>query len=306
MTNSPLERFLQRLSPNGSPSREEAVVAPSSQRETVSAGGVEIRVEGVHKSFDDHVVLDGIDLQVETGEIVAIVGGSGSGKTVLLRHIVGQLRPDQGRVLVADHDLPGAPLVDLTTLDEAAMDRLRTHWAIVFQRNALFTGSVYENIALWFREVKGMKDEAIRPIARRALNAVGFANDPTILDKDRDELSGGMAKRVAVARALAMDPVLIFYDEPTAGLDPQRSAEIHDLIHEMHHALRESGGKRTSVIITHDKDLLYRLQPRVVMLHKGQVHFDGPFERFRDAAAHSPIIRPYFETMPILQGDDGR
>ena len=262
----------------------------------------EIQVEGLHKAFAGHRVLCGIDLTVGRGDLVAVVGGSGCGKTVLLNHILGSLEPDRGRILVADHDLPGAPLVDLAKLDTGVTDRLHTHWGMVFQRNALFSGSVVDNIGLWLDEVRGLDARAIDTIARRVLAAVQLPSTTDFLDKDVNELSGGMAKRLAVARALAMEPEVLFYDEPTTGLDPTTAATIHDLIAETHHAPTRSGGRRTSLIITHDKDLLQRLQPRTVMLHEGRVFFDGPFPDF--AAARSSIIRPYFDLMPVLHGRD--
>jgi phospholipid/cholesterol/gamma-HCH transport system ATP-binding protein len=259
----------------------------------------EVLVEGLRKSFNDHVVLSGVDLELYRGDIIAIVGGSGCGKTVLLDHIIGQLSPDAGRVLVADHEADGATLRDLALLSDEEMDRIRMHWAVVFQRNALFSGTVYENIALWLREIKGESEDRIAETADRSLRLVGFEDPREILDRDRDELSGGMAKRVAVARAIAMDPTLVFYDEPTTGLDPQHAADIHELICATHGQKRPDRVARTTTIITHDKDLLNRLRPRVVMLHEGRVFFDGPFEEFE--ASDSEIIQPYFDRMPLLQ-----
>jgi phospholipid/cholesterol/gamma-HCH transport system ATP-binding protein len=258
---------------------------------------VEIRVEDLHKRFGDHPVLGGVNLEVRQGDIVALVGGSGCGKTVLLDHIIGQLAPDQGRVLVANHEVQGAPLTDLARIDEQELDHIRIHWAVVFQRNALFSGTVYENIALWLREVKNLDEPRIGERARAAVTAVGLDAD-SILEKDRDELSGGMAKRVAVARALAMQPIHMFYDEPTTGLDPVHAAQIHDLICTTHHDHRANGVARTTLVITHDKDLLFRLRPRILMLHEGRVLFDGPYEKFEEA--DSPVIRPYFDVMPLL------
>jgi len=260
---------------------------------------VEIRVEGVHKAFGSHRVLRGIDLEIPRGDLVAIIGASGCGKTVLLHHLIGHLRADRGRVLVADHETDGAPLVDIATLDQDGLDRIRVHSAIVFQRNALFSASVYENIAVWLREIRRLDEDEIRRRAREALDAVGFRGDESILGKDRSELSGGMAKRVAVARALAMRPLTIYYDEPTTGLDPINAAQIHELILETHQ--RPSEVDPTTVIVTHDKDLLRRLEPRVVMLHEGKVHFDGPHEAFE--RADSPVIQPYLEAMPALHED---
>ncbi|MBL0927342.1 MAG: ATP-binding cassette domain-containing protein [Phycisphaerales bacterium] len=269
---------------------------------------IEIQTQRLEKNFGPNRVLRGVDLTIASGDLVAVVGGSGCGKTVLLETILGHYAPDGGRVLLADHDAPPGPdgcppLADLAGLDDEGLDRIRLHWAVVFQRNALFTGSVFENLALWLRETKGLTDDQIRPIARRALDAVGFAGDDTILAKDRDDLSGGMAKRVAIARALAMDPLLMFYDEPTTGLDPAHAAQIHNLIRTTHDRRPAAPGvvAPTTVIVTHDKDLLRRLRPRVVMLHEGTVSFDGPYGQF--AASESPIIRPYFDdAMPILHG----
>jgi phospholipid/cholesterol/gamma-HCH transport system ATP-binding protein len=257
---------------------------------------VEIRAKDLHKSFGDNHVLSGIDLTIRRGEMVAIVGGSGCGKTVLLEHLIGHMHPDSGEIWIADHESKGAPLVELSELDETGMDRLRIHWAIVFQRNALVSGTVAENIALPLEWVKGLSDEEIAHRAREAVAAVGLDPDK-VLSIRRDELSGGMAKRVAVARALALRPLLIFFDEPTTGLDPEHARRIQDLLFQTYQD-EQDGFKRTTVIITHDKDLLHRLQPRVVMLHEGRVFFDGTYPEFKQS--NSPVIRPYFELMPLL------
>lgn len=259
---------------------------------------VEIRIEGIRKSFGGRRVLSGIDLEIRSGELVAIVGGSGCGKTVLLNHVFGQIQPDAGRVLVADHSSPDAALVDLAALDDEAINRIHTYWGVVFQRNALFSGTVYDNIALWLREIRDRNEADIGQIARDVLTAVALPSTEAFLATATESLSGGMAKRLAVARALAMDPKVLFYDEPTTGLDPTSAAQIHDLIDATHRQRHPGEPPRTSVIITHDKDLLSRLEPRVVMIHEGRIGFDGPFADFK--ASKSPIIRPYFETMPIL------
>lgn len=262
-------------------------------------GALEIRVEDVHLAFGDNHVLRGVDLEVRRGEMVAIVGGSGCGKTVLLQVILGHLRPQRGRVHVACHGLDGSPVRPLDELSESELDDVRTHWAVVFQRNALFSGTVLDNIALWLREIQRLDEDQILPIARRALKAVGLPADEPMLAKHRNELSGGMQKRLAVARALAMNPILLFYDEPTTGLDPNLAEQVHELIRETHDAPWHGQVERTTVIITHDKDLLFRLRPRIVMLHEGRVYYDGTYDDF--AESDSPIIRPYFDLMPHLQ-----
>ncbi len=318
---------------------------------------MEIQAEQVAKSFGDHAVLRGIDLEIHTGEIVAIVGGSGSGKTVLLDHLTGLMQPDSGRILAADHNEPADssgqwPLVDLERAGSDKLDLLRVHWSVVFQRNALFSGTVKENIALWLREHTSLNEQEIASRVRESVEASQLdAND--VLDKQRDELSGGMAKRVAIARAIAADPIVVFYDEPTTGLDPMIGGAIHELVWEFHHrpvgprptgphiepslldriagrfpiahellpegvlraefvaAKDEDRGQvakgehapsppRTSIIVTHDKDLLRRLQPRVVMLDKGVVCFDGPYERFGQDSCEP--AKAYLETMPVLHG----
>jgi phospholipid/cholesterol/gamma-HCH transport system ATP-binding protein len=256
----------------------------------------EIVVEDVYKGFD-RPVLQGVTLTVRRGEMVAIVGQSGGGKTVLLKLMTGHYPPDKGRVLLADHELPGAPLRDLASRTEEKMDRIRRHWAIVFQRNALLTGSVYHNLALWPREIEQRTDAELRPQAEQALRDVGLEPEE-VMDQDRDLLSGGMAKRVAIARALMMDPVLIMYDEPTAGLDPEMSSHIHGLIEATHARRPGLGVARTSIVVTHDTELLRRLMPRIVMLHEGRVLFDGDFDAF--VASGDEHIRPYIEQMPLL------
>ncbi|MBF0167277.1 MAG: ATP-binding cassette domain-containing protein [Alphaproteobacteria bacterium] len=266
--------------------------------------GVEIRIEGLCRAFDGRPVLQGVDLDIKTGSFTAIVGGSGSGKTVLLNHILGLLKPDSGRVLVAfPGDSRPTALVDLAGLDVAKLDELHTHWGVVFQRNALFSGSVLDNIALWLDEVRHLNESEIAAIAAQVLASVGLPTDQDFQDSPVESLSGGMAKRIAIARSLAMKPQCIFFDEPTTGLDPVNASQIQDLLLSTHYDQEAGGQPRTTVIITHDKDLLIRLKPRVVMLHEGKVSFNGFFDDFM--ASHSPIIRPYFDLMPVLHQRGG-
>lgn len=301
---------------------------------------VEIRAEHLSKAFRGRSVLTDINAEIRTGEILAIVGASGSGKTVFLDHLVGLLRPDSGRVLVADHDarrrgaLVGAarsdgaasgdgggapPLVDLAEVSEDDLDRIRLRWAVVFQRNALFSGTVRDNIALWLREHTDLLEPDIERRIRESLKAAALDVED-VIDKDRDTLSGGMAKRVAIARAIAIDPLVVFYDEPSTGLDPIVGGHIHELIWNVHHrpvgevmAHTDAGGgqdahqasplRRTSIIVTHDKELLRRLQPRVLMLHEGGVCFDGPYEKF--GGPDCPAAQQYLAAMPVLHARHG-
>ncbi|ARJ64819.1 ABC transporter [Magnetospirillum sp. ME-1] len=262
---------------------------------------VEIRIEGLTKAFDGHQVLRGVDLDIQSGAFVAVVGGSGCGKSVLLNHILGLMQPDGGRVLVADPERNDGTLLDLALLDADRMADIHVHWGVVFQRNALFSGSVLDNIGLWLEEVGHMGQGDIEQVAQRVLAAVGLPGSPEFLAGRVESLSGGMAKRIAIARALAMEPRCMFFDEPTTGLDPVTASQIQDLLLSTHVDERD-GVARTTIVVTHDKDLLYRLRPRVVMLHEGRVSFDGPFEDFE--ASDSPIIRPYFELMPVLHQRD--
>lgn len=262
--------------------------------------------EALSRSFNGRPVLRGVDLIIHAGELVAIVGASGCGKTVLVDHLTGLMRPDSGRVLVADHDQPGAPLVDLNALDPDQLDAVRLHWQVVFQRNALFSGTVFDNIALWLREHTRLDERPIQERVRRSVEAVSL--DPVdVLNKDRDELSGGMAKRVAIARAIAVDPIVMFYDEPTTGLDPVVSGHIHELIWSTHHrpldSPRSDGDRRTTVIVTHDRDLLRRLEPRVVMLERGRVAFTGSYQAFTQTDLES--ARTYLQAMPVLHASGG-
>jgi phospholipid/cholesterol/gamma-HCH transport system ATP-binding protein len=273
--------------PAGSPNGDLDDVAP-----------IEIVTDKLSKSFGIKRVLREISITVRRGDMIAVVGTSGGGKTVLLDHLTGLMRPDSGRVMVADHSRAACPLVDLTQADPDTIDQVRLHWAIVFQRNALFSGSVYENIALWFREHSSLTESQIKQRARASLKAASLDVED-VINKDRDALSGGMAKRVAIARAIAIEPAVIFYDEPTTGLDPVVSAHIHDLIWNTHHTPRSDGTKRTSIIVTHDKDLLRRISPRIVMLDKGQVVFDGDYEHFR--VTDVPAAKQYLVEMPQLQ-----
>ena len=265
----------------------------------MASSGVEIRIENLSKSFGSHRVLDGINLEVRSGDMLALVGGSGNGKSTLLRQIIGLDHPDEGRVLIANHEAKDSPLADLATQQSAGMESLERHWGVVFQGNALLSGQTVEfNIGLPLREVQDLDESTVRTRVQTVLREVALDPDK-VMTLTTDQLSGGMAKRVAIARALAVDPILLLYDEPTTGLDPQVAETIQDLMGSVHRGKIASGFARTTLVITHDKDLLFRLQPRVIMLDAGRIIFDGSYEDF--GRSDSPAIRPYFDLMPTLQ-----
>ncbi|WP_420993930.1 ABC transporter ATP-binding protein [Cupriavidus sp. 30B13] len=234
-----------------------------------------IEVRDLVKRFGDALVHDHLNLDVYRGEVLSVVGGSGSGKTVLLRQIVGLERPTSGTIRVFGEDLK--------TLGTARLQALRNRWGLQFQRGALFSAlSVIDNIALPLRELRTLPDDLICQASLLKLQLVGLSARDA--DKMPSDLSGGMIKRVALARALALEPELVFLDEPTAGLDPMASDDYVALIRELR---RELG--LTVVMVTHDLDTLVALSDRVAVLadHKvlaalpirELVHIDHPFIR---------------------------
>jgi phospholipid/cholesterol/gamma-HCH transport system ATP-binding protein len=218
----------------------------------VSCPETVIRVSGVTTRFGDHVVLRDLELLVLRGEVLCIVGGSGSGKTTLLRAMLGLDRPEAGHIEVL-----GIALADLET--EHLM-RLRRHSGVLYQSGALFSAlTVAQNIALPLRELRAFDEGLIRELVLLRLDMVGLS--PGDADKLPAELSGGMIKRVALARALALEPRIVFLDEPTAGLDPESSETFVELIRQLHRELSLS-----VVMVTHDLDTLVALADRVAVL----------------------------------------
>jgi phospholipid/cholesterol/gamma-HCH transport system ATP-binding protein len=240
------------------------------------AHGVALSLSGVRRSYEGHAVLRGVDLEVAAGELVAIVGQSGTGKSVLLRQIVGLERPDAGRIVVGGIELPRYLAM--------APDDKPFRMAMVFQSAALLGSlTVAENVGLRLRERRRDDATKIAAITRRALEQVDLAGTE---DKLPSELSGGMRKRVAIARALAIDPELILYDEPTADLDPLLTEEIGALIAR----IREHRGA-TQIIVTHNLPLARRIATRIAVLDEGRIaEFVTPAE-----LAHSrhPLTREF-------------
>ena len=219
-----------------------------------------IELRGLHKSFGQNHVLAGVDLSIERGKSMVIIGGSGTGKSVLLKSILGLITPDQGQILVDGQDVT-----------QADRDAFLARFGMLFQGGALFDSlPVWQNIA--FRLMRGLlkrpKDEA-RDIAIEKLRRVGLK--PDVADRFPAELSGGMQKRVSLARAIAAEPEIIFFDEPTTGLDPIMSGVINDLIREI---VVDMGA--TAMTITHDMTSVRTIADDIAMLHAGRIQWTGP------------------------------
>jgi phospholipid/cholesterol/gamma-HCH transport system ATP-binding protein len=237
-----------------------------------------IEVENLTTAFGTHVVHENLSLNVWPKEILALVGGSGSGKTTLLRQILGLDRPRSGEVKVF-----GRPVHDYIGAERIAL----THrWGMLFQAGALFSAlPVFDNVALPLREVHHLPEDLIRDVVLMRLSWMGLTSrDAALMPSD---LSGGMIKRVALARALALDPELLFLDEPTAGLDPQRSDEFVELIKTLHHELGF-----TVVMVTHDLDTIGALATRVAVLAEKKVLVEGTIEQVMQTK--HPFIESFF------------
>jgi phospholipid/cholesterol/gamma-HCH transport system ATP-binding protein len=237
---------------------------------------VVISVEQLTKAFDGRVVLDGVNLEVRKGETVVIMGGSGCGKSTLLRHMIGSISPDSGRVVLLGQDL--------NRLDERGLNKLRLKFGILFQSGALFNSmTVGENVALPLREHTGLDQSTIDIMVKIKLESVGLREHA---DKMPSQISGGMKKRAGLARALALDPEVLFYDEPSAGLDPVTSAEIDQLIMDLSKKLGV-----TSVVVTHEMDSAFRIADRMAMLDRGRVLAVGSRDEIRQSA--DPLIHQF-------------
>jgi phospholipid/cholesterol/gamma-HCH transport system ATP-binding protein len=229
--------------------------------------------------FGSHVVHSGVDLEVKRAEIFALIGGSGSGKSTLLREIILLHKPDAGTITVLGNDL--------ATIDDAAALALRQRWGVLFQHGGLFGSlTVLENIGLPLREHTDLDDKLIDDIAAWKLAMAGLA--PEVGAQYPAELSGGMMKRASLARALALDPELLFLDEPTAGLDPVSAAGVDELVLK----LRDLFGL-TIVMITHDLDLLWQVADRVAVLGQGKVQAIAPMAEL--AKMDNADVRPFFD-----------
>ncbi|HDD35299.1 MAG TPA: ABC transporter ATP-binding protein [Candidatus Desulfofervidus auxilii] len=221
-----------------------------------------IEIIDLYKSFGKLKVLKGINLSLKRGEITAIIGRSGSGKTVLVKHIVGLLKPDKGKILIDGEDV--------TKAKNKALKRIRHKFGMLFQEGALFDYmTVGENVAFPLKEHTKLSEKEIKKVVREKLELVGLKG---VEKKLPNELSGGMKKRVALARAIALEPEIVIYDEPTTGLDPITSVSIYELIKDMQKRLNI-----TSIIITHDVPDVFAVADKVAVLHEGKIiAYDTP------------------------------
>lgn len=237
-----------------------------------------IQLENVTKGFGDHVVLDHVSLDVARGQTTVIVGPSGVGKTVLIKLMVGLMEPESGRVLFDGKDL--------AELSRAELYRLRHRMGMLFQDAALFDSvSVFENVSFPLRHHRKMTEAEMRELVASRLRDVGLSG---VEEKFPSELSGGMRKRVGLARALVLDPDVIFFDEPTSGLDPVTAAAIDELIRSTQHRLGT-----TFVVISHDVASTRRIGDQIGMLYEGKLVGFGPATDILESS--DPILRQFFD-----------
>ncbi|HHT9129800.1 MAG TPA: ABC transporter ATP-binding protein [Candidatus Brocadiaceae bacterium] len=235
-----------------------------------------IEVVDLYKSFNGYDVLRGVNLKVEEGQSLALIGGSGKGKSVLLKHIIGLVKPDRGKILIDNQDI--------SRLRGKAFKQLKERCGIVFQGGALFDSlTVFENIAFPLREKTKMKTQQIRDVVFTELARVGLSGAE---NKYPAEISGGMKKRVALARCLVMNPEIVLFDEPTTGLDPLISKAIHKLIRECQKSLNY-----TAIIVTHEIPAIFSLVDRVAMLFDGKILAIGTPEEIQ--ASKNPVVHQF-------------
>ena len=238
-----------------------------------------IEFRGLHKSFDGHEVLRGVDLVVPEGQTLALLGGSGTGKSVLIKHAIGLLAPDAGDVIV-----DGVSIVDA---DEATLRSVRRRVGYVFQNSALFDSlNVGENLRLAMDDALAADRQAWKRAAQDLLQRVNL--DAGVADKFPGELSGGMRKRVGVARAIASNPQYVLYDEPTTGLDPVNADTIDGLILQL---ARELGV--TSIVVTHDLDSAFLVADRIAMLYEGRIHISASPAELLESS--DPIVQRFVQ-----------
>lgn len=249
-----------------------------------------IEIINLCKSFDGHKVLDNLNLNINSGETTVIIGRSGCGKSVLLKHIIGLMKPDSGQVLVDGKDV--------TKMDEKDLSSMRLNFGMLFQGAALFDSlNVFENVAFGLIEHTNTGRRDMEKRVKECLSLVGLKD---IEAKKPAELSGGMRKRVGLARAICMKPQVLLYDEPTTGVDPIMGDKINDLIVDLHNKLKVTG-----IAVTHDMTSAYKIADRIAMLYNGKIIANGTPSEIKNAK--DPVVHQFITGAgkgPITEGLD--
>jgi phospholipid/cholesterol/gamma-HCH transport system ATP-binding protein len=237
-----------------------------------------IEIRNLHKSFADKKVLQGVDLDIESGKTTTIIGGSGSGKSVLFKHIIGLMKPDAGSIMLEGEDT--------TKMRESDLYRMVDKFGLVFQSGALFDSmTVGKNVAFGIKNRKGMTPADIDAVIEHSLNQVGLSDIAHMMP---GELSGGMKKRVAIARVIAKKPTIIMFDEPTTGLDPIMADMINELIIKVNAA-----PEVTSIVITHDMVSAYKISDKIAVLYEGRIIETGSPDEIRNTK--NAVVRQFIE-----------
>ena len=237
-----------------------------------------IKITGLKKYFGPKRVLDGVNLEIERGKITVIIGRSGEGKSVLIKHIIGLLRPDEGQIFLEGQEI--------TAMREKEFNEVRKRFGMLFQGAALFDSmTVGQNVGFPLKEHTDLNDEDIMKVVGEKLRRVGLTGVENLMPA---ELSGGMKKRVGLARAIVMDPEIVLFDEPTTGLDPIMSDSIADLVLDTQRSL-----KTTYILITHDIPFTYKIADKIAMLHEGRIVQEGTVDEMKKNP--DPIIRQFLE-----------
>jgi phospholipid/cholesterol/gamma-HCH transport system ATP-binding protein len=239
---------------------------------------IKIRVVNLQKSFGENHVLRGVHLEIQQGESMVVIGGSGSGKTVLIKCIIGLIRPDGGEIYVDG--------LEITSLNERRLNEVRKKFGMLFQGGALFDSmKVWENVGFGLRQQTRLGEEEIRRIATEKLRLLGLKDVEDLMPA---ELSGGMKKRVSLARAIALEPEILLYDEPTTGIDPVVADAINELIIRMREKLNV-----TSIAITHDMKSAYKIGDRIAMLYQGKIIEVGTPDDIKNST--NPIVQQFIQ-----------
>ena len=240
-----------------------------------------IEIKNLSKTFGKRKVLDNINLKIEKGEITVIMGGSGCGKSTLLKHLIGSLKPDSGEIIIDDQDI--------TKMDENSLDNIRKKFGMLYQSGALFNSmSVGENVALPLREHTKLDNKIIEIVVKMKLELVGLTGFNELFPS---QISGGMKKRVALARAIALDPQVVFYDEPGAGLDPVTRSVIDKLIMDLSKKLNI-----TSIVITHEMESAFTIADKIAMVHQGKIIADGTISEIKNS--QNEVVQQFINGSP--------